>query len=426
MNPPSATAALRRVVAAEGVSNFGSMLSRLALPWLAALGLQASPADMAGLLVADVAAAAVGALLLGPWVDRQGKRRVMLLADAGRLLLLGLAAWATWRGWASMPLLMAVAAGQGLLTLAFELARSAWIAQHLAAPALPGANAQLAAVGSLSETAAFALGGWLYQGLGAAWALLLDAATYALSAACLRGLPADGPAAGPPAADAPAPQSATEPGWWTQTADGWREIVHRPDLRALAAIEAALALAMALAGTSYMIFVSRDLGLATGPLGLVFALGGLGAVLGAALAPWLGRRLGPGRAMVVGLAAGAVGAACVPLAQGAAGLGALAWLAAQQVLGDAGQTVHAVHDRSWRQRAVSPARLARIDAGLRSVGQAATLAGAWLGATLGAHWSTAELLWLAAACTALAALVAAAGLGPGAGFEPGAGHNGPQ
>lgn len=416
MSPPPATAALRRVVAAEGVSNFGSMLSRLALPWLAALGLQASPADMAGLLVADVAAAAAGGLLLGPWVDRQGKRRVMLLADAGRLLLLALAAWATWRGWASMPLLMAVAAGQGLLTLAFELARSAWIAQHLAEPALPGANARLAAVGSLSETAAFALGGWLYQGLGAAWALLLDAASYALSAACLRGLPADDPAAGSMATPAsagagPVPPAATSPGWWAQTRDGWREIARRPDLRALAAIEAALALAMALAGTSYMIFVSRDLGLGTGPLGLVFALGGLGAVLGAALAPWLGRRLGPGRAMVAGLAAGALGAACVPLAQGAAGLGALAWLAAQQVLGDAGQTVHAVHDRSWRQRAVSPERLARIDAGLRSVGQGATLAGAWLGASLGAHWPTAGLLWLAAGCTALAALAAAAGLG---------------
>ena len=38
------------VLAAEGVSNFGSMLSRLAIPWLAALVLQATPSKMAALL----------------------------------------------------------------------------------------------------------------------------------------------------------------------------------------------------------------------------------------------------------------------------------------------------------------------------------------------------------------------------------------
>ena len=49
---------MARVLAAEAVSNFGSMLSRLALPWLAALVLLATPAQMAWLLMADVGAAA--------------------------------------------------------------------------------------------------------------------------------------------------------------------------------------------------------------------------------------------------------------------------------------------------------------------------------------------------------------------------------
>ena len=53
---------VNRVLAAEGVSNFGSMLSRLAIPWLAALTLQATPFQMAALLVADVAAAAFASL----------------------------------------------------------------------------------------------------------------------------------------------------------------------------------------------------------------------------------------------------------------------------------------------------------------------------------------------------------------------------
>ena len=85
-----------RVLAAESASNFGSMLSRLALPWLAALVLQATPLQMAALLVADVAAAALGSLLLGGWVDRHGKRFVMLWADGLRCALLALLALATW------------------------------------------------------------------------------------------------------------------------------------------------------------------------------------------------------------------------------------------------------------------------------------------------------------------------------------------
>ena len=35
-----------RVLAAEGISNFGAMLSRLAIPWLAVLSLQATPSQL--------------------------------------------------------------------------------------------------------------------------------------------------------------------------------------------------------------------------------------------------------------------------------------------------------------------------------------------------------------------------------------------
>jgi len=44
-----------RVLAAEGISNFGSMLSRLAIPWVATLLLAATPLQMGWLRVADVA-----------------------------------------------------------------------------------------------------------------------------------------------------------------------------------------------------------------------------------------------------------------------------------------------------------------------------------------------------------------------------------
>jgi MFS family permease len=411
----AASPGMRRVLWAEGVSNFGSLLSRMVIPLLAALVLQATPAHMAALLVADILAGAVGSLLLGPWVDRSGKRAVMLLADGLRLALMALLALAVWQGWVGFALLVLVAAANGLLGMAFELARSAWMAQTVPLADLPRRNAQLSMAGSITETAAFALGGWLFQAAGAGIAMAIDALTYAVSALCLRGVQEVVPVAKLQAQAQPRTLGQRLRGLLAESADGLRAVASRPALRALLGIEVMGCLAYALTGTVYTLFVTRDLTLPTSVVGVVAATGGLGAVLGASLAPRWGRRLGPGRTMALGMAAYTVGAACIPLAGlfgtavlgGAVAWGAVAWLVAHQVIGDAGHTLHDVHDRTLRQTAVPPELLARTDAGLRAAGQLALLAGALLGGVVGTWAGSRAVLWLAVVCAAGAALCAA-------------------
>lgn len=405
----SATA-FRRVLAAEAVSNLGSMLSRLAVPWLATLVLAATPLQMSALVVADVLAAAVGGVGLAAWVDRRGKRAVMLLADGVRALLFALLALAAWQGVAGMALLVAVAAANGAATALFELARSAWCAQHLPAAELPRRNAQLVAAGSLSETLAFAAGGWAYQWLGAAWSLALDAASFVASALCLRGVPdASAPTPLPAGAEA---QAGPQGGAWRQAladARGGLALVRaHAGLRRLAAIEWLLAASGALFGIAYLIAVTRDAGFAPGPLGMVFALGGAGALLGAWAGPALGRRLGAGGAMALGLALCALGSACVPLATAGGAVG-LSLLVVHQVVGDGGRVVHDIHDRTLRQTLVDVSQLAQADAGVRLAGQAAQLAAALGGGLLGAWWPARDLLWLATALVAAAAWLALSG-----------------
>ncbi len=389
-----------RVLVAEGVSNFGSMLSRLAIPWLAALLLQTTPLQMAALLVADVVTAALGSLLLAGVIDRSGKRSVMLACDGLRCGVLALLALAVWRGWLVFWILLLAAAAGGLLTAGFQLARSAWIAQTIPAADLPHRNAQLSVAGSVSEAAAFALGGWLYQGLGAALALAADACSYAVSALALRGVH--------DVAAAPRNDSTRRAGGHGPTTAA-PACARLPNTRPCARWPASRCCwrwAIGLSATSYMIYVARDLALPTGLQGMIFALGGVGAMAGAMLAPRLGRRLGPGRAMSCGLAALAVGAALVPAAT-AAGWAAVGLLAVQQILGDAGHTVHDVHDRTLRQTAVVAALLARVDAAIRGVGQVATLAGAAIGGVLGTAIGTRPVLALAAVVFAMAAGLAA-------------------
>ncbi|MBK8526821.1 MAG: MFS transporter [Rubrivivax sp.] len=89
---PAPSASFRRVIAAEVVSNFGSMMSRLAIPWLAVLALGATPWQMGLLAVADVLAGATAAIGIGVLVDRWPKRAAMVAADVARAaLLVGLA-----------------------------------------------------------------------------------------------------------------------------------------------------------------------------------------------------------------------------------------------------------------------------------------------------------------------------------------------
>jgi predicted MFS family arabinose efflux permease len=394
------------VLAAEAVSSFGSMLSRLAIPWLAALALDATPFEMGLLLVADVAAGSLGTIFLGAWVDRARKRAVMLAADVVRALLVGLLVWLAVAQELSLAILVVVKAAAGLATVVFELARSAWIARHVAASELPAGNARISAASSLSETAAFAIGGWLYQGLGATLALAVDAASYLVSAAFLRGV-----------AEPLPPPRPREPGrellrsLVAEARAGVATLRSAPRLRAIAGIGVLIALGTSLAGTSYMIFVARDVGFETGVLGLIFATGGVGSLAGAGVATRLGRRFGAGGAMFVGSSLLVLGSICLLATPGATLLGAIL-LIAHQVIADGGQTIHDVHDRTLRQTEVAPELRARVDAGIRTLEQIATLTGAVGGGFLATYLGARKALALATVLFACAALVAYRRLSP--------------
>lgn len=398
----------QRVLGAEVVSNFGSMLSRLVIPWLATLALGVTPFEMGLLLVADVAAGAIGLLLLGAQVDRMGKRSAMVAADMLRATVLGSIAWLAAAQLLSSWMLVLAAAATGLSSVLFELARSAWVAQSVDPSELPTRNAQISGGGSLAETAAFALGGWLYQSVGAVLALLIDATSYLVSALFLRGASAGPVTARSQARETPGTPAPT---LIAEAQSGVAALLRSPRLRTLAVIEMLIALAMSLAGTSYMIFVSRELAFETGILGLIFASGGIGSLLGATFAPALGRRVGAGGAMVLGLSLLSIGACCLPMAPAATAaapemtLFAVLLLVAHQVIGDGGHTVFAVHDRTLRQTAISPDLLARVDSGIRTLGQSATLVGALGGGALATMFGVRSALTLSGALFTFAAVV---------------------
>ena len=369
MSPAASDRDLARVVAAATVSNLGSMLTRIALPFVAVDVLHASASAMSGLNAARVLPSLALGLAVASWIDRRRKRGVLIAADLAHAVLLAAVPAAALLGWLSMPLLWAFALLSGLLSLAFEVARHAYVAALMPRERLVRANARITAGNAAAETFAFAAGGWLVQLLSAPFALLVDALSYLGSAACLGAIRSREPA---PSAAAPRRVG---------IGPGLRAIRSDPELRALAWLGAAGMLANEALGVVYMLFVRRELGFEPGTLGLLFAVGSLAALGSSFLAARVGAALGPRGAIALGFAGAGLAVAALAFAPGPTLLGAA--LIALQQLGDAGFVVAEIHALSLRQSAAAAELQGRVHGTFSFLSSWAMLAGALLGGLLG-------------------------------------------
>jgi len=397
------SAAFRGVFAAEVISTFGSLMSRLAIPWMAVLVLKAEPTAMALLAVADVAAAALAALLLGALVDRWPKRRTMIAADLARAAMLATVPLAAALDALSIAWLVLVVAVNGALSVAFELAQSAWIARTTAQEQLTQRNSALAGGVAVTEAASFGLTGWLFQWLGAIVVMVTDAVTYVVSALLLSKV-----AEPPPLAIETAATLTLRDRVRALAAEvrvGLGALAADPVLRALAVVATLVALAASFAATTYMIYVSRDVGFSTGVLGLLFALGGIGSLAGSWLTTRAAGRIDPRTWLVTSLLVWSLGTFATPLATTTA-LGGAVLIATQQIVGDGGAISYYIADRTLRQIYAAPDLLARVDASVRTLGYSGTLIGAIISGVLAEQFGSRSMLFVSSGLVGVAALAA--------------------
>ncbi len=173
----------------QTVSNLGDWLFNTTLVLWIATGLGHgkpwAPLAVSGVLVARFVPTIVAGPLAGVFVDRWDKRRTLLWADALRaLLLLLLAAVA---GLASLPLAWRLGLIYAVVVLAtvcgqfFDPARLALVGDIVAEPDRPRGSSLEQVTGSLALVVGPALAAPLYVGLGARWAILADALSFAAS-----------------------------------------------------------------------------------------------------------------------------------------------------------------------------------------------------------------------------------------------------
>ena len=286
-----------RLWVAQGISDFGSYITMLALPLTAAVMLHATPMQMGVLSAIEVLPFALFSLQAGVFIDRHRRMPLMMGRDllcAGALAMVPLSAY---MGWLSMPVLWLV----GFCCVAGEVvggsAHQSYVATLIGKDNLVEAHSKFMSTSSTAQLMAPGLAGLLIQWLTAPFAILFNAASFFTSALILRTIKTP----------ESMPERVDEMSMWYEIKAGLRLVWEMPVLRAFAIQTALWQLLNYMMTAVLVLYATRDLHLSAAQMGTSYMLGGAGSLVAAVLAQRLGDRHGIGPMVGWGFAATAVG-----------------------------------------------------------------------------------------------------------------------
>jgi MFS family permease len=371
-----------RLWAGQSVSRLGTEVSRLAIPLVAIDVLHATTFEVGALTAIETLPFLLVGLPAGAWVDRMRRRRVLIAADVGRCAVLASIPLASSLGGLTMLQLYAVAAATGVLTVFFDVAYQSYLPALVDRDQLVDGNAKLAASEAGAQVAGPSVGGLLVHAVGAATAVLADAASYVLSFVSLLLI----------RRPEPVPVRHPEPNLRREIREGLSFVLREPRIRSVSATTGTANLFGAMTMAIIVVFMRRTLHLDAGIIGLVFGIAAAGALVGAVAARPLARRIGVGRAIVWSIALGGGGGLLYPLATRH---GALLPLMAAGAIMAAGGVIYNINQVSVRQALCPLALQGRMNASVRFLVWGTLPLGGFAGGALGAIVGIRPTLWIA-------------------------------
>src|SRR4051794_985176 len=377
--------------AAETVSQVGTQITQLAMPVLAVTLLAASPLEMGVLTALETAAFLVIGLPAGAWVDRWRRKRVLVAGDLIRAGGLASLPGARAVGLLSPPQLFVVAPGPRGATVFFDVAWQSYLPTLVAPDQIVDGNGKLSASQEVARVAGPGVTGVLLQVLSAPVLIAADAVSFVGSALFLGRIRH---------VDTVPDRAARRP-LRVEIAEGLGFVVRHPLLRRIVACTGTANFASAMSGALLVLFALRQLHLSEAAIGIVFAAGSVGGLVGAVTGARFARWVGEGRAIPLSALIIMPFTALVPLSVlGApAVLLALGWFGASWAV-----VAYNITQVSFRQRLCPPHLLGRMNASVRFIVYGTQPLGALLGGVLGSWIGVLPTMWIAAAIEGLAAL----------------------
>ena len=391
--------------AGQSVSRLGTVVTALALPTIAIQQLGAGPIEVGVLAALQALPFSILGIPSGVIADRLPRRPIMVVSDLGRSIALASVPLAYLGPGLSLAQLYVVALVVGIFTPFSAVASQAYLKGLLDRADLTEGNAKLEISSSTANVAGRAVAGALIFWIQAPLAILVDAASYLLSALLVLAIRRP-----EPISTAPRQQGSTS--FWRDAWDGLVATFGDGTIRLIAASSATVNLGLSIVNTVYLLYAYDVLGLNAAEVGMILAVGGVGSVLGAMAVYPVSTRVGEGPAMASAVLVGFASYLLLPLAQAgpivAAGLVVPLLSVASFVL-SACLPIYFVNTITVRQATVPDHLQGRVVGTIRTVVIACTPVGALIGGALGQYVGVVPTLLIGAAVGLLALAWIAAG-----------------
>jgi MFS family permease len=375
--------AFAKLWTASAVSNIGDGVTMVAGPLLVA-GLTDDPALVAGAAFAQQVPWLLFALISGAYVDRVDRRRLIVVVNVVRGLVLAGLALAVATDNVSIPIVYAAFFLLGTGETLADTASAALLPAVVPPQKLPSANAKLMATFTVNnQFVAKPLGGWLFV-TAAALPFGLDALTFLVAAALIALLH-------------PIPATPTER---LDIGAGIRWLRGHRVLRTLAISMAFANIVFCGAFAVFVLYARHRLGLSEVGYGILLTTFAIGGLLGTLIAPRLSRRFGAPLLLRTGLIIELITHLTLAITD-------------QPLVAGTVLVLFGVHTMVWgvivatlRQRSVPDGLLGRVISahGLLDVGGAAL--GSLLGGLFAQAMGITAPFWIAAGVMAVIAVLA--------------------
>jgi MFS family permease len=268
----------------QAVSLIGDRITIFVVPTVMIFVLHSSALDVGIVAMAQYLGIPLVGPVAGVLVDRWDKRLTMLMCDLIRLVAVAAIPLAYWFGFLSTPLLFVCVAMISGATIFFNVGYLVAVPAAVEERHMVRAYSRLEGTGSVAEVAGPSIAAGLYSALGVA-ALVVDAASYLISAACFRFMRPWGV------------KTVQSGSIWQRLTLGFRLNWADPVLRRVVIAAITLNSGGPIFVTVLPILAYRGLGMSVGLLGAAMSIGAAGALLGAVIAPKIADKLGTGRTM---------------------------------------------------------------------------------------------------------------------------------
>lgn len=372
----------------ETIANFGGHLGAIALPIIAAVTLGATPFEMGLLSASTQLPRMVVGIFAGTWVDQRKRRPIMIWVNVLRAATLLLIPVTSLFGILTFPLLLAVSILLGIFGIVFDSAWSAMVPNLVDREDLADANGKLWASMSLAQIMGPALAGTLIAWLTGPNVLALTSIALLVAAWYMKQIRRPEP-------DVQAPMHAGPREMIRNIREGYAELVRNPVVRPLTTTLVGISFGSGVFAAVFVLFLTNNLELSTRGIGAMFAVGGLGALLGSMAAAPLAKRFGYGRIIAIG-----------PFIQGGCNLlftvavfaenWGITLVALGSLIGWIFLQAYDINRFSLRQAVTRPNLMGRVASSTMTLIAAATMLGSLIGGTVGEFWGIAPALALGA------------------------------